>query len=141
MNSTEADRNTVNTDTVRWVSALAAVAGMGLAFSPFLATSPLAIDATDTTLWNNTLIGTAIFLLAGYNYYQLSRGEFADVRIALLASILGLWAMISAYVIEISTFEIRASTVMFGLIAVICSTYTAYTNYQADIPIQRGIHD
>ncbi len=83
--NTGRNRETMNTDAMQWLSALVALIGLYLVASPFL------FEATDAAYWNDTLVGTAIFLLAGYNFYLLSKDRLANVSIASLAALLGLW--------------------------------------------------
>jgi len=81
---TRTDYNSLNTDAMRWLSALVALLGLYLVASPFL------FEATDAAIWNDTLVGTAIFLAAGYNFVRLSRDRLASVGVASLAVLLGL---------------------------------------------------
>lgn len=128
--TTETDRrrNTLNTDTMQWVSAIAALAGLGLVAYPFL------FESTEAAVWNDTLTGTAIFLLAGYNFVRLSRDRLASVGVATLATLLGLWALVSPAFIEMGSGMLAATTAGGGLIAAALSAYNAYANNKADIP-------
>ncbi|PSQ64207.1 MAG: hypothetical protein BRD21_00025 [Halobacteriales archaeon SW_8_66_22] len=54
-------RDTLNPRVMQWVSGLAALVGLWLVASPFL------FESTDTAVWNDTLVGTAIFALARRN--------------------------------------------------------------------------
>ena len=113
---------------MQWVSALAALAGLGLVAAPFV------FEATETAIWNNTLTGTAIFLVAGYNFYRLSKDRLANVGAAALATLLGLWALVSPYVMEMGSTELATATVGLGLIVAALSAYNAYVNNKADTP-------
>lgn len=128
--TTETDRrgNTLNTDTMKWVSAIVALAGLGLVAYPFM------FEATEAAFWNDILVGAAIFLLAGYNFVRLSRDQLASVGVASLATLLGLWALISPAVIEMGSGELAATTAAGGLIAATLSAYNAYANNRADTP-------
>ena len=128
--TTETDRrqNTLNTDTMQWVSAIVALAGLGLVAYPFM------FEATEAAIWNDTLVGTAIFLLAGYNFYRLSKDRLANVGVASLATLLGLWALVSPAIIEMGSSELAATTAAGGLIAAALSAYNAYANTKADTP-------
>lgn len=125
---TDHRHNTLNTDVMQWLSAIAALVGLYLVASPFI------FEATETAVWNDTLVGTAIFLLGGYNFYRLSKDRLASVDLALLAVLLGLWTLISPAVIEMGSTELATSTVISGLIVAALSTYSAYANSKADIP-------
>ena len=121
-------RNTLNTDTMQWVSAIVALAGLGLVAYPFM------FEATEQAIWNDTLVGTAIFLTAGYNFYRLSKDRLASVGVASLATLLGLWALVSPAIIEMGSSELAATTAAGGLIAAALSAYNAYANSKADTP-------
>ncbi|WP_049927676.1 SPW repeat domain-containing protein [Halopiger goleimassiliensis] len=126
--STAPNRTTLNTDTMQWVSAIVALAGLGLVAYPFM------FEATETAIWNDTLVGTAIFLAAGYNFYRLSKDRLASVGAAVLAALLGLWALASPAVIEMGSSELAITTAAGGLLAAALSIYNAYANNRADTP-------
>lgn len=125
---TDRHRNTLNTDTMQWVSAIVALAGLGLVAYPFI------FESTDAAVWNDTLVGTAIFLLAAYNFVRLSRDRLASVGVASLATLLGLWALVSPAVIEMGSDELATATAAGGLIVAVLSAYNAYANSKADSP-------
>ncbi|MFP8953051.1 SPW repeat protein [Natrialbaceae archaeon A-arb3/5] len=125
---TDTDRDVLNTDVMQWLSALVALLGLWLVASPFL------FEATEAAIWNDTLVGTAIFLLAGYNFYRLSKDRLASVGVASLAVLLGLWILISPAVIEMGSNELATSTAIAGLLVAALSAYNAYANNAADVP-------
>ena len=126
--TTETDRrrNTLNTDTMKWVSAIVALAGLGLVAYPFM------FEATGAAFWNDIIVGTAIFLLAGYNFVRLRRNQLASVGGASLTMLLGLWALVSPAVMEMGSVELAATTAGGGLVTAILSAYSAYANRRAD---------
>ena len=132
--NTAEHRDRLNTDMMQWVSALAALAGLGLVAAPFV------FEATDTATWNNTLTGTAIFLAAGYNFYRLSKDRLASVGAAGLAALLGVWALASPYVIEMGSSELARTTMGLGLVVAALSAYNAYANSKADTTERTAHH-
>ena len=130
----EATRNTLNTDTMQWTSAIVALAGLGLVAYPFM------FEATEAAIWNDTIVGTAIFLVAGYNFVRLSRDRLASVGAASLATLLGLWALVSPAVIEMGSSELAVTTAAGGLVAAALSAYNAYANNRADTPEHDPAH-
>ena len=124
----EATRDTLNTDAMQWVSAIVALAGLGLVAYPFM------FESTDAALWNDTVVGTAIFVAAGYNFVRLSRDRLASVAAASLATLLGLWALVSPAVIEMGSSELATTTAAGGLVVAALSAYNAYANSRADSP-------
>ncbi|QLK25686.1 SPW repeat protein [Natrinema zhouii] len=127
---TRTDYNSLNTDAMQWLSALVALLGLYLVASPFI------FEATNEAIWNDTLVGTAIFLTAGYNFVRLSRDRLASVGVASLAVLLGLWALISPSFIEMGSNTLATGTAITGLLVAALSAYNAYANNKADTPDQ-----
>ncbi|XVH30819.1 SPW repeat domain-containing protein [Haloferacaceae archaeon DSL9] len=124
-------RNTLNTDMMQWLSALVGLIGLYLVASPFV------FEATETAVWNDTLVGTAIFVLAGYNFVRLSKDRLASVGAATLTALLGLWVLVSPSVIEMGSSELATGTAVSGLLVALLSAYNAYANNKADAPERR----
>ncbi|WP_207590506.1 SPW repeat domain-containing protein [Halomontanus rarus] len=127
---TRSTRDHLNTDMMQWVSALVALIGLYVVASPFI------FEATDTATWNDTLVGTGIFVLAGYNFVRLSRDRLASVGIASLTVLLGLWLVVAPAVIEMGSNELATGTAVSGLAVAVLSAYNAYANSRADAPEQ-----
>jgi hypothetical protein len=126
--TTRTDYNSLNTDVMRWLSALVALIGLSLVASPFV------FEATDAAVWNDTLVGTGIFVLAGYNFVRLSRNRLASVGVASLSAVLGLWALVSPFVLEMGSATLATGTALSGAIVATLSAYNAYANTKADTP-------
>ena len=120
-------RDTLNPRVMQWVSGLAALVGLWLVASPFL------FEATDTAVWNDTLVGTAIFALAGYNFVRMSRDRLAAVGVAALVVLLGLWAAASPYIIDMGSDTLRNSTMISGVVVAALAAFNAYRNSDADV--------
>ncbi len=125
---TRTDYNSLNTDVMQWVSGLAALIGLYLVASPFL------LESTDAAVWNDTLVGTAIFLTAGYNFYRLSKDRLASVGVASLTVLLGLWALVSPWFIDMGSDALATGTTISGLVVAALAAYNAYANNKADTP-------
>lgn len=133
--STEANRDTLNpnrdtldTDTMQWLSGFVALLGLYIAVSPFI------FEATVIATWNDLVVGTAIFVLAGYNFYRLFDGQLASVGAAALVMLLGLWALMAPFVIEMGSDELATGTAFSGVLVAALSAYNAYVNREADMP-------
>src|SRR6056297_3254165 len=111
------DRDVLNTDMMQWVSGLAAIVGLWIVASPFV------YEATNAAYWNNTLVGTGIFVLAGYNFYRMSRDHLGSVGVAALAALLGLWILVSPFVIDMGSGALSTSTTVSGIVVAILSGY------------------
>lgn len=120
-------RDVLNTDTMQWVSALVGLVGLWIVASPFL------FEATETAIWNNTIVGTVIFLLAGYNFYRMTKDRLASVGAAALAALLGLWILVTPFVMEMGSDELATSTAVSGLVVAALAAYNAYANNAADV--------
>lgn len=129
---TRTGQDTLNTDTMQWVSALAAIVGLWLVASPFV------LESTETAIWTITLSGTAIFLLAGSNFLRMSRDRLASTGVAALTVVVGLWMLVSPAVIEMGSSELATSTAISGLAVAALSGYNAYANNAADTTDARG---
>ncbi|WP_436347279.1 SPW repeat domain-containing protein [Natronorubrum sp. FCH18a] len=124
----ETNRDQLNTDTMQWLSALIGLIGLYIVASPFI------FEATEAAIWNDTLVGTGIFLLGGYNFYRMTKDRLASVGVASLAVLLGLWALVSPFVIEMGSTELATGTAVSGAIVAGLAAYNAYANNKADAP-------
>ena len=111
----------------KWLSGLASLFGAWIVVSPWVLGDELAAGS----LWNNVIIGAAIFLIAGYNYYRLSKGLTVSVGGAALVALLGLWMIIAPFL----AFEVEAallwSNVISGIAVAGLSGYNAYAGREA----------
>ncbi|WP_226005720.1 SPW repeat protein [Natrinema salinisoli] len=117
-------------DGQKWLSGFVSLIGL------WIAVSPVFYEQTASVLWNNVLIGTAIFLLAGYNYYRISNGHSTSTGVMSLVALLALWTAVSHFAmsgeVAMSGLEdvgqgLAWSNVVSGLIAAALSAYIAYT--------------
>lgn len=132
----EPRRDTLDTDAMRWVSALTALVGLWIITSASILGS---VDASsysyvDPAYWNNMVVGTGIFLLAGYNFYRLARDRLANVGVAALTLLLGVWSAITPFVMEMEGATLAISTMVSGLVVALLAAYTVYSNRKADAP-------
>ncbi|PCR92588.1 SPW repeat protein [Natrinema ejinorense] len=114
----------------KWLSGVVSLIGLWLAVSPFI------YEAAQSMLWNNLLIGGAIFLLAGYNYYRITNGYATSAGVMSLVALLALWMMVSQFAIdgqfamdglEAASQGLAWSNVVSGLLGAALSAYIAYT--------------
>lgn len=117
-------------DSQKWLSGLVSLIGL------WMAVSPVFYEQAASVLWNNMLIGAAIFLLAGYNYYRISDGHSTSTGVMSLVALLALWMGVSHFAIggefamsglEVAGQGLAWSNVVSGLIAAALSAYIAYT--------------
>lgn len=108
-----------------YLSAIAALLGAWIAVSPFVYEGMVGAET-----WNNVLVGAAIFLAAGYNYYRQRNGMPTNVGAAGLAALLGLWLVIAAFLLDMGTGAFWSTLVSGALIAVMAGA-NAYVSREA----------
>ena len=114
------------------MSGIASLFGLWIAVSPFL------LENTDVALWNDLVVGLAVFLIAGYNYYRLSQGERLSVGAAGLIILLGLWSVVAPFLFEFGSDELAWSTLISGAVITILSGYNAYQSMGAEADTATG---
>lgn len=126
--STETERTTTRTfdaDAMKWVSGVVSLIGLWILASPFV------YETSNFSFWNNVVVGAAIFLIAGYTFYQLANGMYASVGVLSLVVLLGLWTIVAPYVVDFDTGAIELSNIAAGVAVAILAGYEAYANRMA----------
>ncbi|MFD1642063.1 SPW repeat protein [Halohasta litorea] len=121
-------RSAIDTQTMKWVCGIISLVGLWIAVSPFV------FEATAAALWNNVIVGVAIFLLAGFNYYRMTNGLLASVGVGSLVVLLGLWSIIAPFLFAMGSDELAWSTLIAGIGVAALSGYNTYANRKADTP-------
>jgi len=106
--------------TFKWVSAL--VAGLGL----WLAVSPIVYGASEPMTALDVVVGTGIFLVAGYEVVRMLDGGVAGIGSAVLVVLFGQWAVLAPFVFPFEPLPLVASNVAVGLLAAALAAYSAY---------------
>ena len=106
------------------LSGIASVLGLWIAISVFV------YDVGAATLWNNLVVGAAVFLIAGYNYYRGSTDVPIAVAAAALVAVLGLWLVVSPVLFEMAT-GVFWSTLITGAVIAALAAYNAYEGREA----------
>lgn len=113
------DQTTADSN-LKWLSGFVSLVGAWIFVSAFV------YDAMSTvSYWNNVIVGLAIFLIAGYNYYRMTNGYEVSVGSAGLVALLGLWMILVPFVIA----DIGAafwSDVISGIVVAGIAGYNAY---------------
>ncbi|WP_433631433.1 SPW repeat protein [Halomicrococcus sp. NG-SE-24] len=120
---TERRRTTEQTtadSNLKWLSGFVSLVGAWIFVSAFV------YDTMSTvSYWNNVIVGLAIFLIAGYNYYRMTNGYEVSVGSAGFVALLGLWMILVPFVIA----DIGAafwSDVISGIVVAGIAGYNAY---------------
>lgn len=123
---TTTDRSTTDrsamrgTDRGKWLSGVAALIGLWIAASPFV------YGVAQAMMWNNVLTGAAIFLIAGYNYYRITKGHTSNTGAMSLVVLLGLWALLSPFLMAVGSNALTMSNIVSGLVTAGIAAYVAY---------------
>ena len=115
-----AERAARGSEMTKWLSGIASLVGLWIAVSPFV------YEVTATARWNDLLVGAGIFLIAGYNFYRRTKGYATNVGAMSLVALLGLWTLLSPFVIEMDSEAMTWSNVVSGLVAALLAAYVAY---------------
>lgn len=107
------------------------LSGLALVLGAWLVVSPFVLESTGTAMWNNVIVGLAVIVLAGFNYYRFMDEGRANVGVSALVALLGLWALIAPFVIDMGSNELLWGTAIGGLLIAVLSGYNAYANRQA----------
>jgi len=126
------DRRTVDLRGSKLLAGLASLIGAWVAVSPFVYGDLGGGTQLDAAGWNNVIIGATVFLVAGYNFYRMSKGLNASEAAAGLVTLLGLWLIVAPFaVFDMGTEGLLWSTAASGLIAASIGAYNAYKGRQA----------
>lgn len=121
-------RTDYDSNTMKWVSLIVALIGLWIAASPFV------YDTTEMATWNNVLVGLAIAVIAGYNFYRMSDNRIASPGSASLVALLGLWTIAAPFIIEVNSDTLGWSNVVAGAVVAIVAGYNAYESRRAMTP-------
>ncbi|MXV61252.1 hypothetical protein GS429_04075 [Natronorubrum sp. JWXQ-INN-674] len=102
------------------------VAALGV----WVAASLLLFDVAEASLWNNLLVGAAVFLAAGYNFYRLSNDIPLSTGVASLVAVLGIWLIIAPALLQM-TEGLFWTTLVSGLLIAGLAGYNAYEAREA----------
>lgn len=106
------------------ISGIVAVIGAWVGLSVFL------YDVGAATFWNNVLVGAVIFLAGVYNSYRLSSDVPLSVGVASLVTLLGIWLLVAAPLLEMVG-GIFWSTLVSGLLVAGLAGLNAYEAREA----------
>lgn len=113
---------------IQWITALNGVLGLWLSVAPFIVEA-LAIDH-----WNDLLVGGAIVILAGYNFYsERIRGTISR-RVAAINGVLGGWLIVAPFVYRTSGVALWNS-VSVGVLVAAFAGYNVYAAPRIEQPV------
>lgn len=116
----------------KWLSGIVSLIGLWVLISPFV------YEAAASTLWNNVIVGGAVFLLAGYNYYRIVTGHPTSTGVMSLVVLLGLWTIVAPFAFagefavgavagaDVAAEGLVWSNVVVGALGALIAAYVAY---------------
>lgn len=114
-----AARGTFGPGMMQGMSVTIAVCGLVLIAAPLLGKSSTA------GLWNNLVVGVAVVLLGGFNVVRIRRDRPVSFSASALATLLGLWTLVSSVVIGMGSPEIAITNILFGVTIVMLAGLSA----------------
>lgn len=99
--------------------------GVAALLGAWVAVSAVVYGTGDAALWNNVLVGAAVFLGAGYNYYRRLTDHPSSPGVAGLVALLGIWLILAAAVLGLAG-GAAWSTAISGLLVAVLSGYALY---------------
>ncbi|UHQ99271.1 SPW repeat protein (plasmid) [Natrinema zhouii] len=91
----------------------------------WLIAAPFVFGAPAVGRWNDVLVGTAIALVAGYNYARANRRRPVSANGAGFVTILGLWLVVAPFVLGLEGLSLW-NDVICGTIMASFGSYNAY---------------
>lgn len=105
----------------QWITVVNGVLGLWLIAAPFLVES-LAIEH-----WNDPLVGGAIVIVAGYNFYSERTQGSISQRAAAINGLLGGWLVVAPFVYGLSGIALWNNV----CVGVVVTSFAAYNVYAA----------
>lgn len=105
---------------MKWLSGIASLVGLWIVASPFV------FEAAEAAIWNNVVVGAAIFLIAGYNWYRIRTDHPTSIGAMTLVALLAVWTLIAPFAFEIGSEALLWSNVVAGVLGGAFAGYVAY---------------
>lgn len=122
----------------KWVSLLVALLGLWLIVEPML------FEMTAANFWNDVIIGVALIVLGGYNYYRRANRRLGSVAVGVFVALLGLWLIAAPYVFGVdggasdATGAAFWNDVVVGALVLLLGAYSAYEARDTDVATPAG---
>jgi hypothetical protein len=119
-----------------WLSGFVSLFGLWLLLTVLVETLDLAVvtlefgQATDAAFYNNLVVGLAILLVAGYNFYRLATDHESSVGAMGLVLLLGLWMVVVPFLIEVEANDAYWSNVVTGVVVAAGAAIATYVGQQ-----------
>lgn len=117
------------------ISALVALIGAWFVAAPFVfeAIWPVQFEIAQAHFWSNLIVGLALVVLGGYNYYRRRGERLGSVGVAAFVALLGLWLIATPFVfgtevgMDVAGGDLMGwNDTLLGLVVFILGAYSAY---------------
>lgn len=114
--------------------------GVAALLGAWIAVSAVVYGMDAAALWNNVLVGAAILLGAGYEYYRGLAGHSPTLGVAGLVALLGIWLIVAVAALGLAG-GAAWSTAISGLLVAVLSGYVLYESRgaRADLVREAGV--
>jgi hypothetical protein len=120
---------------VEWLAGVNALLGAWLVAIPFVFAGAPGMG-TGFAFWNYILVGGAIFLLSGYNWWVADEDDPGSTWAAVGSALLGLWMIVVPFLTTVSAGGLLLwNDIIVGAIVAILAGYNAYEarDYDRDV--------
>jgi hypothetical protein len=115
------------TTTTKGLSGINVLLGIWLVVSPFL------FGATAASAWNLFIVGAAIAIVAGFNFFRTTQGREVVAGASGVVAVLGLWMAISPFMFVYNV-AMAWNVVIVGLLVLAFGAYNAYESSRVPEP-------
>lgn len=129
---------------IMWLSGFVSLFGLWLILTVLVETLDLAVltfefgAATDAAFYNNLVVGLAILLVAGYNFYRIATDHDSSMGAMGLVVLLGLWMIVMPFLIEVEANDAYWSNVVTGVIVAAGAAIATYVGQQRQAGMTLG---
>ncbi|WP_436927993.1 SPW repeat protein [Halosimplex amylolyticum] len=130
----EREVDTNPTESGKWISLLVALLGLWMLAQSFL------LDPIAGNFWSDVIVGAALVVLGGYNYYRRANDQLGSVGVGAFVALLGLWLIATPFILGSTEGTAAVETdiefwndIVVGLLTFLLGAYSAYEARDTDV--------
>ncbi|WP_415383503.1 SPW repeat protein [Halosimplex sp. TS25] len=130
----EREVDTNPTESGKWISLLVALLGLWMLAQSFL------LDPIAGNFWSDIIVGAALVVLGGYNYYRRANEQLGSVGVGAFVALLGLWLIATPFILGSTEGTAAVETdiefwndIIVGLLTFLLGAYSAYEARDTDV--------